>query len=49
MSSHVGSRWFRPPEIILVQKQYGEGIDMWAIGCVLYELMAFAMQQETGA
>ena len=49
MSSHVGSRWFRPPEIILVQKQYGKGADMWAIGCVLYELMAFGMQQETGA
>ena len=49
MSSHIGSRWYSPPEIIMVQKHYGKGVDIWAIGCVLFELMAIVMQQESGA
>lgn len=43
LSSHISSRWFRSPEIILVEKEYDQGVDMWSIGCVLYELMTFAL------
>jgi serine/threonine protein kinase len=39
MSSHVNSRWFRAPEIALVEKQYDGASDVWSLGCVLYELM----------
>jgi mitogen-activated protein kinase 1/3 len=46
LSSHISSRWFRSPEIILVEKEYGHASDMWSIGCVLYEIMSFAMLQQ---
>jgi mitogen-activated protein kinase 1/3 len=39
MSSHVNSRWFRAPEIALVEKQYDSASDVWSLGCCLYELM----------
>ena len=39
MSSHVNSRWFRAPEIALVEKQYDGASDVWSLGCCLYELM----------
>lgn len=39
LSNHVGSRWYRAPEICLVEKQYDFASDMWSIGCTLYELL----------
>jgi mitogen-activated protein kinase 1/3 len=43
LSSHVSSRWFRSPEIILIEKEYDHGVDMWSLGCILYELITFSM------
>ena len=39
LSSHVSSRWYRAPEIALVEKQYDISADMWGIGCILFELL----------
>lgn len=39
LSSHVISRWYRPPEIILTEKKYGQAVDMWSLGCVLAEML----------
>ena len=39
LSSHVGSRWYRAPEISLVELQYDQASDMWSLGCILYELL----------
>ena len=44
MSSHVIARWYRPPEIILVEKNYDQAVDIWSLGCVLGEML-FATQQ----
>ena len=41
ISSHVSSRWFRAPEVIVLEKQYDQAIDMWGVGCVLFELIRF--------
>lgn len=38
MSDHVVTRWYRPPEIILIEKEYGPAIDIWGVGCILAEL-----------
>jgi serine/threonine protein kinase len=35
---HVVTRWYRPPEIILLQ-EYTSAVDMWSAGCVLAELL----------
>ena len=39
MSAHVCSRWYRAPECCLLEKNYGQAIDMWSIGCILAELL----------
>jgi serine/threonine protein kinase len=39
MSSNVGSRWYRAPEICMLEKYYDQASDMWSFGCILYELM----------
>lgn len=37
--THVGTPLFMSPEIMLNQK-YNDRIDIWALGCILYELAA---------
>lgn len=34
----VVSLWYRPPELLLGSITYGPGIDVWSLGCVLYEV-----------
>jgi serine/threonine protein kinase len=36
----VVARCYRPPELAFAHSAYGPAIDMWAIGCILFELMA---------
>ena len=39
MSIHVGSRWYRAPEVSLVEKQYDQAADMWSFGCIIHEIL----------
>ena len=39
LSVHVASRWYRAPELILIEKNYTESIDVWSVGCIFAELM----------
>jgi len=39
LTTHVVTRWYRAPEVILMQKDYGFPIDMWSAGCVFAELL----------
>mmetsp|Transcript_868 Transcript_868/g.1192 ORF Transcript_868/g.1192 Transcript_868/m.1192 type:complete len:385 (-) Transcript_868:88-1242(-) len=43
MTGYVETRWYRAPEVLLKNKTklhgYGKGIDIWACGCVLAEMM----------
>jgi len=41
MSLHVGSRWYRAPEICLVEKHYDQASDLWSMGCIIYELLKY--------
>lgn len=34
------SRWYRPPEVILIEKEYNSAIDMWSSGCILSEMIS---------
>ena len=38
LTKHVGTRWYRAHELILLDKNYGKPIDMWSIGCIIGEL-----------
>lgn len=35
----VVTRWYRAPELLYGARQYGNAIDMWAVGCILAELL----------
>lgn len=35
----VVTRWYRAPELLFGARKYGVGVDLWAIGCILAELL----------
>ena len=39
LTSHVVTRWYRAPEIILIEKNYDAKIDVWSMGCIYAELL----------
>ena len=40
MSPNVTTRWYRSPEVILVDPNYNQSTDMWGLGCILFELLS---------
>lgn len=38
-TNQVVTRWYRAPELLFGARQYSTGIDMWAVGCILAELL----------
>lgn len=38
-SREILSLWYRSPELCLGYKNYSIGVDLWALGCVFYELV----------
>jgi mitogen-activated protein kinase 1/3 len=38
LTGHVVTRWYRAPEVILLEKDYTTKIDIWSIGCIFAEL-----------
>ncbi|CAO3569951.1 unnamed protein product [Mortierella alpina] len=39
LTAQVVTRWYRAPELLLGAKEYGYGVDIWAIGCIFAELL----------
>ncbi|KAI5622967.1 cyclin-dependent kinase 18 [Silurus asotus] len=37
-SNEVVTLWYRPPDVLLGSTEYSTPIDMWGVGCILYEL-----------
>jgi len=40
LSIHVASRHYRAPEIVVMQPNYDAAVDIWAVGCIMGELLA---------
>ncbi len=38
MSNEIVTLYYRAPEIILGSTNYGIGVDIWSIGCIMAEL-----------
>ncbi|KAI8908493.1 putative cdk1 [Gorgonomyces haynaldii] len=34
----VVTLWYRAPEVLLGQKSYGLGVDLWSVGCIIAEM-----------
>lgn len=39
LTGHVVTRWYRAPELILLEKNYTAAIDVWSLGCIFAELL----------
>ncbi len=39
LSAYISTRWYRAPEVILTYGFYGPPVDIWALGCIFYELL----------
>lgn len=39
LTDYVATRWYRAPEILLSSSRYTFGVDMWACGCILGEII----------
>ncbi|XP_065845223.1 cyclin-dependent kinase-like 1 [Oscarella lobularis] len=38
-TDYVATRWYRAPELLVGDTEYGPAVDVWAIGCVFAELL----------
>ena len=39
-TEYISTRWYRPPECLLTDGYYGPKMDLWGVGCVLFEIIA---------
>ncbi|KAL1123283.1 hypothetical protein AAG570_002369 [Ranatra chinensis] len=38
-TEYVATRWYRAPELLVGDSKYGRPVDIWAIGCILMEML----------
>ncbi|XP_063444648.1 cyclin-dependent kinase-like 4 isoform X3 [Mytilus trossulus] len=38
-TDYVATRWYRAPELLVGDTKYGKAVDIWAIGCLLSEML----------
>jgi mitogen-activated protein kinase 1/3 len=39
LTDYVTMRYYRAPELLLVNNYYSTAIDMWSVGCIFAELL----------
>jgi cyclin-dependent kinase-like len=39
MTEYVSTRWYRAPELLVGGKDYRLPVDIWSVGCVLFEMI----------
>eukprot|EP00775_Hariotina_reticulata_P001776 gene1776-2112_t len=39
ITDYVSTRWYRAPDLLLGSSHYGKEVDVWAIGCIMAELI----------
>ena len=44
LTAHVSTRWYRAPELIILERKYSSAIDIWSVGCIMGELMTMTEQ-----
>ena len=37
-TNRVVTLWYRPPELLLGERNYREAVDMWGAGCIMAEM-----------
>jgi renal tumor antigen len=39
-TEYISTRWYRAPECLLTDGYYGYKMDLWGVGCVLFEIIS---------
>ena len=39
LTEYVATKWYRAPELLVGDRQYGPKVDIWAMGCIFAELV----------
>ena len=39
LTDYIATRWYRAPEVVVSSTQYTYSVDMWAVGCIIGELL----------
>ena len=39
-TEYVSTRWYRAPELLVESKKYDKSVDIWALGCIVPELIS---------
>ena len=39
MTHQVVTRWYRSPELLFGARLYSTGVDLWAVGCIIAEML----------
>ncbi|ELU03978.1 hypothetical protein CAPTEDRAFT_92430 [Capitella teleta] len=39
LTENIGSCWYKAPEVILTPGKYNRAVDLWAVGCILAEML----------
>jgi len=47
LTNHVVTRFYRAPELILLQPTYTQAIDTWSVGCIFAELLQLCSSGDT--
>jgi mitogen-activated protein kinase 1/3 len=48
MTDHVTTRWYRSPEVCLLADTYDRSTDLWAVGCIMAELVGLMQGNPKG-
>lgn len=40
LTEYVSTRWYRAPELLVGSKSYEKSVDIWALGCIIPELIS---------
>lgn len=40
LTMYVTTRWYRAPELLCLNTRYNDAVDMWAVGCILAEMLS---------
>lgn len=40
LTEYVSTRWYRAPELLVGSLTYDKSVDIWALGCIISELIS---------
>jgi len=40
LTDYVATRWYRAPELLVGSRDYDKSVDIWALGCIIPELLS---------